>query len=446
MPIGLARQAEVDPGVLGRRARLRRRNRRDHRRDAHGLDRTGYVAIDAVTSGRSRGVSRRRRPHVADRPRSSADLARRRPRPSAPAWRSRPAAAAGAVPVRTAIASAVTAVAVIAGVLTFGANSVAARHAPGPAGLDVGRRRRQPALRDVAQTAIPTLTRNTPTSARCPRSAATTRSPEDQRAAAPDLRHRLGARAAHMVPVQRRTPAPRHRRDRARPEDAARRSTSRSATTCASRPAERPARCSSPAASSSRRSWRTNQIALGQAAVVTGAAPEGAQPRGGRQRVPRALPPRNVDRPPSGAGCRPTSRARCSARHRPADIENLQRVNRLPALLAGLFALIALLIVGNMLVTSVRRRRREVAVLRSIGFVRRQVSAIVIWQATMVALVAIVVGVPVGAAAGRATWTLVTDRLGLEPNALFPARPAARRRDRDTRRGQRHRDRARPVR
>ena len=58
--------------------------------------------------------------------------------------------------------------------------------------------------------------------------------------------------------------------------------------------------------------------------------------------------------------------------------------------------------------------------LRSIGFVRRQVSAIVIWQATMVALVAIVVGVPVGAAAGRATWTLVTDRLGLEPNARFP--------------------------
>ena len=97
---------------------------------------------------------------------------------------------------------------------------------------------------------------------------------------------------------------------------------------------------------------------------------------------------RNVDR---AAARRQLQRAfpeRCSScATRPADMEAYQRVDRLPGLLAGLFALIALLIVGNMLVSSVRRRRRELAVLRSIGFVRRQVSTIVIWQATMVALV-----------------------------------------------------------
>lgn len=105
---------------------------------------------------------------------------------------------------------------------------------------------------------------------------------------------------------------------------------------------------------------------------------------------------------------------------RPPDVENLQRVDHLPSLLAGLFALIALLTLGNMLVNSVRRRRRELAVLRTMGLVRRQVSAIVAWQATMVALVAIIVGVPIGAAAGRAAWTLVTARLGLPADAIVP--------------------------
>jgi hypothetical protein len=105
---------------------------------------------------------------------------------------------------------------------------------------------------------------------------------------------------------------------------------------------------------------------------------------------------------------------------RPPDIENLRRVDHLPGLLAGLFALIALLTVGNTLVSSVRRRRGELAVLRTMGLLRRQVSAIVGWQATMVALVAIIVGLPAGAAAGRATWTLVTNRLGLPADAVFP--------------------------
>jgi hypothetical protein len=105
---------------------------------------------------------------------------------------------------------------------------------------------------------------------------------------------------------------------------------------------------------------------------------------------------------------------------RPPDVENLRRVNRLPVLLAGLFALIGILTVGNALISSVRRRRHDLAVLRSVGFVRGQVAATVAWQATLVVLVAIVVGIPVGAAVGRASWTLVTDRLGLPPSAVLP--------------------------
>jgi hypothetical protein len=106
---------------------------------------------------------------------------------------------------------------------------------------------------------------------------------------------------------------------------------------------------------------------------------------------------------------------------RPPDIENLRRVDHLPGLLAGLFALIALLTVGNTLINTVRRRRHDVAVLRTLGFLKRQVSAMVAWQATTFAVLAIVVGLPIGAAIGRVTWTIVTNRLGLPADSVVPA-------------------------
>jgi hypothetical protein len=105
---------------------------------------------------------------------------------------------------------------------------------------------------------------------------------------------------------------------------------------------------------------------------------------------------------------------------RPPDVENLRRVDRLPTLLAVLFGLVALLTVGHGLVSSVRRRGHDLVLLRAMGFTGRQVSAAVAWQATIVAMVAIAVGLPLGVAAGRWAWTLVTDQLGLVPVSAAP--------------------------
>jgi hypothetical protein len=105
---------------------------------------------------------------------------------------------------------------------------------------------------------------------------------------------------------------------------------------------------------------------------------------------------------------------------RPADVENLRRVDGLPSVLAALFAVMALLTVGHTLVSSVRRRSRDLAILRAMGFVRRQVAAAVAWQATIVAVVALTVGLPLGAATGRWSWTLITDRLGLPRDPVVP--------------------------
>jgi ABC-type lipoprotein release transport system permease subunit len=111
----------------------------------------------------------------------------------------------------------------------------------------------------------------------------------------------------------------------------------------------------------------------------------------------------------------------------PTDVENLGRVGDLPDVLAGLLALLAASTLAHLLVTSVRRRRRDLAVLKTLGFVRRQVSAAVAWQATTVALIALAAGLPLGVALGRWTWTLLIDRIGLgaEPVTPWPALLAA---------------------
>jgi ABC-type lipoprotein release transport system permease subunit len=57
---------------------------------------------------------------------------------------------------------------------------------------------------------------------------------------------------------------------------------------------------------------------------------------------------------------------------------------------------------AHLLVVSVARRRTESGLLRALGMVRRQLAAIVFWQATTVAVVAVAAGIPLGIAAGRA--------------------------------------------
>jgi ABC-type lipoprotein release transport system permease subunit len=104
----------------------------------------------------------------------------------------------------------------------------------------------------------------------------------------------------------------------------------------------------------------------------------------------------------------------------PVDVANLGRVGALPNVLAGLLALLAASALAHLLVTSVRRRRHDLAILKALGFVRRQVSAAVAWQATTVALVALAVGLPLGVALGRWSWSLLADRIGVGAPPVTP--------------------------
>ena len=69
----------------------------------------------------------------------------------------------------------------------------------------------------------------------------------------------------------------------------------------------------------------------------------------------------------------------------------------------------------HLLLVSVTRRRSETALLKALGFVRRQVAAAVCWQATTVALAGIAVGAPIGIATGRVLWRVFATNFGVVP-------------------------------
>jgi hypothetical protein len=96
---------------------------------------------------------------------------------------------------------------------------------------------------------------------------------------------------------------------------------------------------------------------------------------------------------------------------RPAEIVNYKTIGVTPTLLVSGLALGAIAALTLTLLASVRQRRRDLALLKTIGFVRRQLAAAVAWQATVAAVVGIVVGVPFGVIAGRWLWTLFAEQI-----------------------------------
>jgi hypothetical protein len=106
---------------------------------------------------------------------------------------------------------------------------------------------------------------------------------------------------------------------------------------------------------------------------------------------------------------------------RPAEIVNYRSMGAMPAVLAGGLAAGAVAGLGLTLVASVRRRRRDFATLKTLGFTKGQLAAAVAWQSTVVAAVGLVVGVPAGIAAGRWLWLAFARELSAVPDPVVPA-------------------------
>jgi hypothetical protein len=105
----------------------------------------------------------------------------------------------------------------------------------------------------------------------------------------------------------------------------------------------------------------------------------------------------------------------------PAKLVNFGEAVNFPLILGLLVVVFGAASLVHVLVVSVARRRRELGLLKTLGLLRHQVVAAVCWQATTVALIGVAFGVPLGIAAGRATWRAFATNLGVVPVPRVPA-------------------------
>ena len=105
---------------------------------------------------------------------------------------------------------------------------------------------------------------------------------------------------------------------------------------------------------------------------------------------------------------------------RPNSIVNYARIDGTPEVLAGIIALLGLAVLAQFAVASARRRRRDFAILRTLGLLRGQLIAITAWQAAAMTGLALLVGLPLGVAGGHWAWGLFAGEAGLATGAITP--------------------------
>ena len=104
----------------------------------------------------------------------------------------------------------------------------------------------------------------------------------------------------------------------------------------------------------------------------------------------------------------------------PSVIANVERVRRVPTALAALLGVLVVLALLHALYMSIRSRRVDVAILKGLGANRRWISRVVHSQATLLAVVPVVIGLPLGLLAGTRVFRSFVDRIGAVPDPTIP--------------------------
>ena len=122
-----------------------------------------------------------------------------------------------------------------------------------------------------------------------------------------------------------------------------------------------------------------------------------------------------------GPFCAGVEQSTCVVKdQRPNGVTGYARIDGTPEVLAGILAVLGLAVLGQFAVASARRRRRDFAILRTLGLLRRQLTAITVWQVTALTGLALLVGLPLGVAAGHWAWSLFAGNVGLSAAAITP--------------------------
>jgi hypothetical protein len=105
---------------------------------------------------------------------------------------------------------------------------------------------------------------------------------------------------------------------------------------------------------------------------------------------------------------------------RPNGVVDYARIDAVPEALAAVLAVLGLAVLGQFIVVSGRRRRRDFAILKALGLTRRQVRVITAWQVSIVTGLALAAGIPLGVAAGHWTWAVFAGSLGIPADFVMP--------------------------
>jgi predicted lysophospholipase L1 biosynthesis ABC-type transport system permease subunit len=121
--------------------------------------------------------------------------------------------------------------------------------------------------------------------------------------------------------------------------------------------------------------------------------------------------------------CRNIDKSTCVVTNqRPSDIADLARVEKTPLVLALMLGVFGIAVLAQLVVLYCRRRRHDLAVLKTMGALRRQVFAITYWQTSALAGASLVIGLPLGIAVGRWMWDLFAGNVGVATDAAIPNR------------------------
>jgi ABC-type lipoprotein release transport system permease subunit len=112
-----------------------------------------------------------------------------------------------------------------------------------------------------------------------------------------------------------------------------------------------------------------------------------------------------------------------AGQNRPVELINFGESVNFPLLFGLALSLFGAATLIHLLLVSVSRRRAEAGLLKVLGFVRRQVATVISWQATAVILAGLVVGVPLGIAAGKVAWRQFATNVGVVPVEVVQALP-----------------------
>ncbi len=118
-------------------------------------------------------------------------------------------------------------------------------------------------------------------------------------------------------------------------------------------------------------------------------------------------------------GC-PVSSCSVSTDQRPIDIQDYAGLRSTPLVLGGVLAVLGIAALAHVLITGVRRRRRDLVILKILGMRRRQLVQVVTWQAAALAAAALLAGVPLGLLAGRYCWVLFAQSVGVPADVRLP--------------------------